>query len=437
MQRNLVLVVVVIVSISLGGGVVYTFTTGQITSITNENAKLQTDTNTLQNQINTLSSEKTQLQNQVNTLTSDQTATEQQILKINVEKDNLQSKYDLLQNQIALTTIELNNEINVTREINTELKNNIETLNPLTFILNDKSQLDTSAAYSYLSSPSYYLWEGFIERTREQYVSSLDYYRRVLDTCSNPSITELTTAITNIEALSNYLQPNTNLTKAKTFHYVVYLYDEVAIKLDDGSMISYTITDEENNAIKNLYIETGEEIFDLSRGEINFVFEFKIIPIPLTKITENSDGSIWFDIGDEGLSWASEDFEKYDTTYLYYSVTMYSKDGFRQSWGGMNYGWYSLCPYNPSWGTEYFKLVLIHEWLHGIDWMMLCVGYPQVPSSDGCRDVGYVGNDPNVDFDYRRPAGETEFLGYYTHIIQGHLTPRMWDKLLSTVFTCH
>ena len=39
---------------------------------------------------------------------------------------------------------------------------------------------------------------------------------------------------------------------------------------------------------------------------------------------------------------------------------------------------------------------LVHEWLHGIDWIFSELGYPSFPSSDTCRDYGFDGelNDP-------------------------------------------
>lgn len=38
---------------------------------------------------------------------------------------------------------------------------------------------------------------------------------------------------------------------------------------------------------------------------------------------------------------------------------------------------------------------LVHEWMHGMDWILEQLGHPELPSSDSCGQYGYTGtNDP-------------------------------------------
>ena len=68
----------------------------------------------------------------------------------------------------------------------------------------------------------------------------------------------------------------------------------------------------------------------------------------------------------------------------------------------------------------------LHEWLHQIGWMFNALhGYPRgtCPSSDGGRKVGgRWGGDP----DYRLPVTAKTWMPYYIHIMQDHVTRRMW-----------
>ena len=88
---------------------------------------------------------------------------------------------------------------------------------------------------------------------------------------------------------------------------------------------------------------------------------------------------------------------------------------------------------DPSyWG--FFQEVFVHECLHSIDVNMNKLGYADelVPSPDGGRDEGWQPSgdpvDEVVDGDYRRPLGETTWYGYYAHIMQEHVTSKMWSE---------
>jgi len=100
--------------------------------------------------------------------------------------------------------------------------------------------------------------------------------------------------------------------------------------------------------------------------------------------------------------------------------------------GGASENHVGVAYWPTGWSDEFFVEMIIHEWLHCIDCMMVRIGYRDelVPNPDGGRSVDYVENEPFVDPDYRRPLGETTWYGYYRHIMQEHITPRMWRKLI-------
>lgn len=71
--------------------------------------------------------------------------------------------------------------------------------------------------------------------------------------------------------------------------------------------------------------------------------------------------------------------------------------------------------------------VELHEWLHQIDWMFTAVhGYPQAASvnPDTGRRLGDEGGDP----DYKRSPSEINWLGFNRHIMEDHITRRMWKE---------
>ena len=89
MQRNSTLVIAVIISLVVGSGGAYLFTSNQLTVLTKEKAELLV-------QIATVTSENNQLQNRVGSLSEDKTSLESQVSSINNDKTNLQSEIDSL-----------------------------------------------------------------------------------------------------------------------------------------------------------------------------------------------------------------------------------------------------------------------------------------------------------------------------------------------------
>ncbi len=96
MPNNVVLVIAVIVSLAIGAGGAYVYTSGQVTKLAKENDYFQKQNDYLLNQVTTLSSEKNQLQNQINSLTEERTTFLTQISTLNDEKKNLQTQVNSL-----------------------------------------------------------------------------------------------------------------------------------------------------------------------------------------------------------------------------------------------------------------------------------------------------------------------------------------------------
>jgi hypothetical protein len=71
--------------------------------------------------------------------------------------------------------------------------------------------------------------------------------------------------------------------------------------------------------------------------------------------------------------------------------------------------------------------VELHEWLHQIDWMFSAVlKYPKGASvsSDMGRRVGEKEGDP----DFQRLPSAINWVDFYQHIMQDHITRRMWEE---------
>lgn len=73
----------------------------------------------------------------------------------------------------------------------------------------------------------------------------------------------------------------------------------------------------------------------------------------------------------------------------------------------------------------------LHEWLHSAQWTLEDhQGYPRglMCTSDGGRREGEEGGDPC----YRRTKEEPGWVGYYRHLMQTHVTRKMWRELSVT-----
>lgn len=73
----------------------------------------------------------------------------------------------------------------------------------------------------------------------------------------------------------------------------------------------------------------------------------------------------------------------------------------------------------------------LHEWLHSVQWTLEdCQGYPPglMFTSDGGKREGEEGGD----LCYRRTKEEPGWVGYYRHLMQTHVTRKMWRELSVT-----
>ena len=109
MPNNVILVTAVIVSLAIGAGGAYIYTSSEVTKLAKENDYFQKQNDYLLNQVTTLSSEKNQLQNQVNSLTEERTTFLTQISSLSDENKHLLTQVSTLtsENTDLVTSIDL------------------------------------------------------------------------------------------------------------------------------------------------------------------------------------------------------------------------------------------------------------------------------------------------------------------------------------------
>jgi hypothetical protein len=238
--------------------------------------------------------------------------------------------------------------------------------------------------------------------------------------------------------LNKIVPPNSDPELANTYHAIIYIFKFVNVSLSDGRQVVYTLDEEEIEKIVSLFDVASRKIFELTRGEINMKFSIRNVPVPLKMVTEEGKDRVNWPIWwvDPAGQWMINDFSSSEKKYFNYFMVWEPKAPLVPAIpGGASENHVGVAYWPTGWwpGDAYFVEVIVHEWLHCIDCMMVRIGYPDelVPNPDGGRSIDYVGNEPFVDPDYRRPLGETTWYGYYSHIMQEHITPRMWRRLVA------
>jgi hypothetical protein len=282
------------------------------------------------------------------------------------------------------------------------------------------------------TSPSYWKAVAGILESQGKYAQALDAYQMIVDS-TNASQDDCFYAIEQISRLNKIVPPNSDPELANPYYAIVYIFKSVNVQLSDGRGAAYSLTDQEIQNIKNQFETVSNKIFEMTRGEIVMEFTFRIVDTPLTKVTEEGSNRVnWPMWDDPAVMWMLNDFQNSEAKYFNHFMVWNPRSPLVPAIaGGAGENHVGVAYYPSGWTDEFFVEVVVHEWLHCVDCMMVRIGYPDylVPNPDGGRDQGYHGSDSQVDPDYRRPAGETTWYGYYRHIMQEHITPRMWRRL--------
>ncbi|MEM2980611.1 MAG: hypothetical protein QXW09_05695 [Thermoproteota archaeon] len=269
--------------------------------------------------------------------------------------------------------------------------------------------------------------------SKGKYAEALDAYHRIIDTAIGTTNQSRFWAIENIRRLNKIVPANANPDLANEFHAILYIFKYVDVRLSGGERVSYSLSYEEIDHIIHQFNLVSTQIFQLSRGQVNIKLDVRIVNVTLTKITEGGPSKMnWLKEDDPAVTWALDDFFNSYKKYFLCFMVWYPKAPLAPVIYGDAYENYIYIAYYPDgWSDDFFREIIVHEWLHSVEMMLARIGYPDglVPSPDGGRDEGYSGNEPGVDPDYRRPLGETTWFGYYQHIMQEHITPRMWKAL--------
>jgi len=418
LKLSMAVLILVIIVLSMLGFYVYTLVgmngelEKRVANLSSNYALLSTRYEYLLNNYSSLKAEYTALNNRYDVLVSNYTSLKAQYNHIST----LQGQITALQTDKA--RLEAENQI---------LRQNI------TILLSELENLRREI-WELRTSPSYWKAVAEILESQGKYAQALDAYQRIVDS-TNASQDELFYAIRQIARLNKVVPPNYDPELANPYYAIVYIFKFVNVKLSDGRHVEYSLTEQEIQHIKNLFEDVSNRTFELTRGQIIMKYTFRIVDIPLTKVTEEGPNKVNWPMGeDPAVKWMFNDFKNSEAKYFNHFMVWYPKSPLVPAIpGGAGENHVGVAYYPSEWTDEFFIEVIIHEWLHSIDSMMVRIGYPDylVPSPDGGRDEGYNGGDPQVDPDYRRPAGETTWYGYYRHIMQEHITPRMWRKLVT------
>jgi len=360
---------------------------------------------------------------------------------LEIEKIELGEKIQKLEKEIADLEAQLNalrNQVATLQEDKAKLISENQILRQNVTILSSELENLHKEISELQKYPNYWKTVAEIFESQGKYAQALDAYHRVIDS-TNASNDDLFYAIKQVARLNKIVPPNLNPELANTYYAIVYIFKHINVKLSDGRTVAYNLTDQEIQDIRKQFDIVSDKVFNLTRGAILMKFDFRLIEIPLTRVTEEGPDKVNWPKGDDpGVIWMFNDFRTSDPRYFNHFMVWEARPPLRPAIPGgasENHVGVVYYPKDPAgwWTREFFVEVIIHEWLHCVDCMMVRIGYPDelVPNPDGGRDEGYTGNEPFVDPDYRRPIGETTWYGYYRHIMQEHITPRMWRRLVT------
>ncbi|MDD2717882.1 MAG: hypothetical protein PHW04_18495 [Candidatus Wallbacteria bacterium] len=195
--------------------------------------------------------------------------------------------------------------------------------------------------------------------------------------------------------------------------------------------VNISFSDSEMAMIRQALESYKELVFSYSGGMMKINMKIEIIEEPLKSMSPVKD-KYWLSPEDAKNMITGHYAPGHTDNILAYVKT---NDGQGQEvptflWGGAlggdygldGAGWISI---QDGGGIPTNGELELHEWLHVVDWALYHrTNFPDelVCSPDDGRYEGQDGGDPC----YRRKPSEPNWLGFYYHIMSGHITPEMW-----------
>lgn len=269
-------------------------------------------------------------------------------------------------------------------------------------------------------------------------LEAFELWEGIIDRCITDEIRRIE-AIQRRTALREYVPPNTDPAKAKSWPVLVIIFRTLDFSYTDGSgnqvIVETSVSEEDEAKIRQGIQNMAEKVFSWSSGRLRIDAEIVVETSPLTKLSRIND-TFWlapWEIKETTDRLMSE--KPYQAVFVYVKCRQGPNDpaappahgggAFGGDIGPRGAGFIDI-PFYEDWlkGTGEIEL---HEWLHVVDWMFACkLDYPDdiVPSPDSGRMEG----DDGGDQDFRRKPSDPDWMGFYRHLMVDHITRRMWEE---------
>ncbi len=264
-------------------------------------------------------------------------------------------------------------------------------------------------------------------------------WQSILDR-SEPSDDLRLEAIAHVHDLNLKTKPaNLSLPSAKPWPSLVVVFRNMSVDWKDEKGEAHHFQshfkDEEIRSIRKGFDTFRDSVFRFTSGLVRIDPTFRVVDEPVTSV--EGKGSFWV-----GLQIPKPTLLRLLKGVDYQSVFTYEKynEGDRRLPRAMGGGTFGA---DQGLNGPAFSEILwderepnggeveLHEWLHQIDWMFTSVlGYPQAASvnPDTGRKEGDAGGDP----DFRRPPSAINWMDFYRHIMEDHVTRTMWKEATMT-----
>jgi len=268
--------------------------------------------------------------------------------------------------------------------------------------------------------------------------AALLHWENLNDSCEIDTVSRFR-AVDRIRALRPKVPVDPKKTPTNTWTCLVLVYRNIDFKwVDNEGNKQHVVTkmsDEDIAEVRRAMDNFAALVLKHTSREMSLTYEFKVIDRTVTDLAGGKE-RYWL-APDEAMKDAPDmEFAAYDSVFTY--TKMQQEDGSQTippMFGGGTYGADS----GPR-GCGYTTILLfarglvpnsrngvieLHEWLHQVDWMFVTMqNYPDeiVPNPDTGVMEGKFGGDP----DYRHSPKAKNWLPFYVHIMEDHITRRMW-----------
>jgi len=269
--------------------------------------------------------------------------------------------------------------------------------------------------------------------------AALLHWENLNDSCEIDTVTRFQ-AVDRIRKLRSKVPVDPNKKPGNTWTCLVLVYKNIDFEWTDQEgkkqHVVTKMSDEDIAEVRRAVDNFAAHVLKYTSREMRLTYEFRVVERTLTDLAGRQHQRFWLAPPEVVKDMQDMEFAAYDSVFTYTKMQQ-KKDGPRipGAFAGGAYG----ADYGPK-GCGYTTILLspgnltpesrdgeieLHEWLHQVDWMFVTVqGYPDeiVPTPDAGRMEGQFGGDP----DFRRTPEMKNWMPFYVHIMQDHITRRMW-----------